>query len=982
MLTTRGGGDYLTIQEAIDAVVQGDSIQVAPGNYQEQLVLENLMDISIIGSGVGITFLDSPDTLLQSVDLIGYPQYPHVLIFESENISFSNLTLDGRGQGGNNYPFHGFGYFHSGGTITDVHITHYREDPLGYQLHGNGIFAADFSGAGHDLNLENLQIDDFQKSGILLHGEGLKSTSSNVHVVGQGPVIAPSQNGWQVSGLAELVASGCSVSDVTVQNSAFVATGILGLSNTKLTLTNCDFDQCQSGLYSIENTTVYTGGTVTNPTLTGIIGKSYQPVSSLDEPTAEPIVIGSDLTTADGSLDIYLTDLNIVGIDAGNSWGVGILSGKLIHVEMENVDISHFNIGMVVYEDTGEVTGTARNCTFYDNTGLGIYADTAVDFDARFNDWGHSTGPFQPVTNPNGMGDEVFGTVRYIPFNGGSGLIITPDNPGPVACGEPVLFTVSYVAGSETPDLFMYNITVRGGAGLERPISPVSLNPWGGTELFLHYDLGDSSLTVTGSTIGGDPHPLVGPGTFDLFTFEVSAALDSGGFVFLEDVTLRDPDNVDIPTSVDVYELVADCLPPAAVTDITAITHHNRVEVTWNHSGLGVDHYEVFSGLWHDGAHVSVHPEYDDIVGNTVPTRPADHPDIIDNVLGEWGHVGNVSALTIDQVWSDSSKRGVFYFEVFAVDAVGNTSAVAAANDHATNYWLGDEYALDGFVTVLDITVLGASFGESEGDTYYNNLCDYGPTDDSGPTGIPLTDNVIGFEDLMIVAMNFGVVSDVSKSSEMISNAVRLDWVQAGEGLYALRLVEGEGVKGIRVRASLPGDSFTAVAGQLLDAQDEMTFLKNVGNNLDLSVAVMGQGNGFDGSGDLFLIRSSTEITASDLDIIVRGHDNSEIQVSLNESVGTVVPRIFELKANHPNPFNPMTKISFSLPEPQDVLLKVYGVDGRCVATLVNETRSEGLHEVLWTGRDDTGQTVSSGTYFYQIEAGPYSQVRKMSLLK
>jgi len=77
-----------------------------------------------------------------------------------------------------------------------------------------------------------------------------------------------------------------------------------------------------------------------------------------------------------------------------------------------------------------------------------------------------------------------------------------------------------------------------------------------------------------------------------------------------------------------------------------------------------------------------------------------------------------------------------------------------------------------------------------------------------------------------------------------------------------------------------------------------------------------------------------------------------------------------------------MTKISFSLPEAQDVRLNIYGIDGTKVATLINETRGAGLHEIVWAGRNDAGQSVASGTYFYRIEAGPYSQVRKMTLMK
>ena len=978
-----GAGDYITIQEAIDAVVEGDSIQIAPGHYQEQLILENLVDISFLGSGVGTTFIDSPDTLTQSIDLNGYPQYPAVLIYQCEFIGFSNLTLDGRSQGLANIPFHGFGYFDSGGSLENLEIIHFREEPLGFNYHGNGVFAVDLTGDGRELNMNNVQVSDFQKTGVLLHGYDLKSISTNVIITGQGPVVAPSQNGWQVSGQAELTATDCSASNMFFLPSTYVATGMLGTEDTKMNLTNCDFDGCEVSVYGIGNTTTYTNGTIINPGLAGIVGKSFISKSGMDEPTAQPVVLGENFNKSDGSLAMYLADLTIIGVDAGNSWGVALLSDNQAHMELDNLTVSHFAMGMVAYEGLGDVTGTARNCTFFDNYPLAAYSNTVVEFDARFNNWGDPSGPFNRFTNPDGLGNEVFGSVNYSPFAGGGSLVLTSTSDEPVACGEPVLYTVSYEAGESTPELFLYNIEIRGGEGLVRPVNPVSLNPWGGgAELFMSFDTGDSSITVTGATNGGDPYPLAGPGTYDLFTIEISAAADSGGIVFLENATLRDPQNVTIPSSVSRSALFADCAPPAPVSEITATTDHNRIELSWMHDAVGVDHYEIYSGLWHDGSHVSVYPEYDDMAGNTKPTRPVNYADITDNLLGEWMHIGDTAALTHEQTWSDSSKRGVYYYEVFAVDAVGNVSAVSAFNDRATNYWLGDVAGLDGLVDVLDISVLDASFGESDGDDNYNNFCDYGPTDTGEPTGIPQTDDTVGFEDLMIVAMNFGVVSDAGKSQKDLSGFADLAWIEVGEDLYALRLVGGEDIKGLHVQANLPEGSFAVTEGSLLDQQEELTFLRNVGPSLDVSVAIMGSGIGFDGQGDLLLVSSAQTIEASDLEITVRGHDNSDFVFSLNELSGVMDPRTFDLKANHPNPFNPRTTISFSLPEAQDVLLKVFSVDGRCVATLVNESRAAGVHEVTWTGRNDAGQTVASGTYFYSIKAGPHTQVHKMTLMK
>ena len=114
----------------------------------------------------------------------------------------------------------------------------------------------------------------------------------------------------------------------------------------------------------------------------------------------------------------------------------------------------------------------------------------------------------------------------------------------------------------------------------------------------------------------------------------------------------------------------------------------------------------------------------------------------------------------------------------------------------------------------------------------------------------------------------------------------------------------------------------------------------------------------------------------------MRGTDNSRLEYNLDKVSGANTPKAFSLGANYPNPFNPMTKINFALPEAQDVVLAVYSLDGRKVATLLNEARGAGDHEVIWTGRNDAGQLVASGAYFYRIDAGPYSEVRKMTLMK
>ncbi len=94
------------------------------------------------------------------------------------------------------------------------------------------------------------------------------------------------------------------------------------------------------------------------------------------------------------------------------------------------------------------------------------------------------------------------------------------------------------------------------------------------------------------------------------------------------------------------------------------------------------------------------------------------------------------------------------------------------------------------------------------------------------------------------------------------------------------------------------------------------------------------------------------------------------------------LPEVFSLSQNYPNPFNPNTTISFDLPERSDALLTVHNLLGQAIITLSHGMLSSGKHEIEWDGRDSDGESVASGVYFYRLQAGQYTQSRKMVLLK
>ncbi|MCB0834841.1 MAG: T9SS type A sorting domain-containing protein, partial [Bacteroidetes bacterium] len=85
---------------------------------------------------------------------------------------------------------------------------------------------------------------------------------------------------------------------------------------------------------------------------------------------------------------------------------------------------------------------------------------------------------------------------------------------------------------------------------------------------------------------------------------------------------------------------------------------------------------------------------------------------------------------------------------------------------------------------------------------------------------------------------------------------------------------------------------------------------------------------------------------------------------------------------NYPNPFNPTTTIKFALPDAGRVRLVVYNILGQKVRELVDGFKDAGRYEVLWNGRNDKGQLVSSGLYIYRLESVKGIQSRKMLLVK
>jgi subtilisin family serine protease len=148
-------------------------------------------------------------------------------------------------------------------------------------------------------------------------------------------------------------------------------------------------------------------------------------------------------------------------------------------------------------------------------------------------------------------------------------------------------------------------------------------------------------------------------------------------------------------------------------------------------------------------------------------------------------------------------------------------------------------------------------------------------------------------------------------------------------------------------------------------------------------------------SADLLVTFDSTDLADGVYVKTIRLHTNDsdertvDVVATLTVAPGATdvsvltTPATFQLSAPRPNPFGSATAIDYAVPaDGAHVRIVVFDVSGRLVRTLVNQTRPAGRYSVAWDGRDSGGQRAASGVYFYRMDAGEFSRVQKVTLLK
>jgi hypothetical protein len=165
----------------------------------------------------------------------------------------------------------------------------------------------------------------------------------------------------------------------------------------------------------------------------------------------------------------------------------------------------------------------------------------------------------------------------------------------------------------------------------------------------------------------------------------------------------------------------------------------------------------------------------------------------------------------------------------------------------------------------------------------------------------------------------------------------------------------------LQVQVTVSGTS-GKVAGELVDGSGTVVSVVNSTNSNPFTLTAPGPGE--------------YRVNAGHKSPLV--WDSSMVTISLtNVGENESNPNKFELYNNYPNPFNPSTTIRYSIPEASFTSIKIYDALGNQVSSLVNETKTAGTYEVMFNATN-----LSSGIYYYELQAGSFTQTKKMILTK
>ena len=207
---------------------------------------------------------------------------------------------------------------------------------------------------------------------------------------------------------------------------------------------------------------------------------------------------------------------------------------------------------------------------------------------------------------------------------------------------------------------------------------------------------------------------------------------------------------------------------------------------------------------------------------------------------------------------------------------------------------------------------------------------------------------------------------------------------------FPISFTNADGIIAAQFRVTYDPDVVTAIEARTTELSARCSLEYKIDPD-EIRVAMAGNAP-MSGSGAIVEIEFKAETAEIDLELYVK--INEQTVIKLPYPIKIVVgesPSEYALYPNYPNPFNSATSVQYALPsgdrrpetgDRRHTTLKIYNILGQEVRTLVDEFQEPGSYSINWDGRDEFGNEVSGGIYFYRLESGEYTNTKRMLLLK
>ena len=370
-----------------------------------------------------------------------------------------------------------------------------------------------------------------------------------------------------------------------------------------------------------------------------------------------------------------------------------------------------------------------------------------------------------------------------------------------------------------------------------------------------------------------------------------------------------------------------------------------------------------------------------DIFGATHYIHGVDAYDVYRRIKGEDEFVLVGSAGPGSEFYNDVMEPGaaVYQYYVKAVDGNPDHLVETDVRSGIAATELSGDFSGDAIVDASDFSIFAANYGAvNEG-----NEADYVWAYDLN------ADGVIDASDFSIFAAGYGATLKLAKAAalEMPTSEIPFAMgatIDESTSTYFLNvnIGETETLKGFEFYLSYNTEALEFVENSVNGLVG--LNITNVDEDGIIRVSDWFAGEQFDGTVTL-AFRSNgvnNNLTFEILNAMVDDVDGLALSTNVSDYEARALPTVYALSQNYPNPFNPTTTIDYSIPKSGNVELVIFNMTGQKVRTLVSGKQDAAFYKIVWDGRNELGENVASGLYFYRLVSGSFSKIEKMTLIK